>query len=97
MSSREFSEWMAYDRVDPFGPRRDDLRAGSIAAMIANVNRDSQRHPEPFTADEFAIRFEPPEDIDEAEAVAENADRLLSVVEQLNKLFGGQDLRPGAA
>ena len=40
MSSRELSEWMAYERVDgPVGPQREDLRAGIIAATVANCHR----------------------------------------------------------
>lgn len=95
MSSKEFSRWMAYDRIDPFGPRRDDLRAGKIAATFAEIHRDRQRHPEPFTADEFAIHFEAPEEeIEEAEAA--DPDVLLQKVLALNAIFGGKDLRPGA-
>ncbi len=39
MSSREFSYWMAYDRIDAFGEQRAELRAGEICAMIFNANR----------------------------------------------------------
>jgi len=40
MSSRELSEWMAYEAIDgPVGPQRDDLRAGVVAATMANCHR----------------------------------------------------------
>lgn len=39
MSSRELSEWMAFDQVEPIGGRRGDLQAGVVAATVANVNR----------------------------------------------------------
>ena len=48
---------MAYATLEPFGPIREDQRAGVIAAMIANVNRDTSEHPEPFTVEEFLPRL----------------------------------------
>lgn len=39
MSAAEFNEWMAYARIEPFGEEVADHRAGTIASMIANVNR----------------------------------------------------------
>lgn len=39
ISSRELTEWMAFDQVEPIGGRRGDLQAGVVAATVANVNR----------------------------------------------------------
>lgn len=39
MTSAEFGEWITYAALEPFGSPRDDARAGSIAAVVANVNR----------------------------------------------------------
>ena len=39
ISSQEFTEWMAFARLHPFGEWRADLRAGIVASTIANVNR----------------------------------------------------------
>lgn len=58
MSSREFTEWMAYDTLDPIGQERADLRAGIIASTVANTARDEKKHPKPFSADEFMPEFE---------------------------------------
>ena len=33
------AEWIALDRVDPFGEWRADLRAGIVASTLANANR----------------------------------------------------------
>lgn len=38
-SSAEITEWMAYDRIDPFGGFRGDVQAAVIASTIANVHR----------------------------------------------------------
>jgi len=53
MSSAEFTEWMVYARLEPFGPRREDERAGMVAAMVTNVARDAKSHPQAFTPDDF--------------------------------------------
>ena len=39
IDSREFSEWIAYHGLEPFGEERADLRAGIVAATVANVHR----------------------------------------------------------
>lgn len=36
MSSREFAEWLAYDRIDPYGQERGDLQAAIIASTTAS-------------------------------------------------------------
>lgn len=37
ISSTELNEWIAYDRIDPIGQMRGDLRTGIIASTIANA------------------------------------------------------------
>ena len=39
IDSREFAEWLAYDRISPIGPERADWRAAMLAATLANVWR----------------------------------------------------------
>lgn len=51
MSSAEFAEWQAFAALEPFGPAREDERAGQVAAVIANVNRPKGH--EPFTPASF--------------------------------------------
>lgn len=36
VSSREFAEWMAYNRIEPFGYERTDLGHAITAATVAN-------------------------------------------------------------
>lgn len=37
IDSRELSEWMLYERIEPFGERRADLRAAIVAAATTNA------------------------------------------------------------
>jgi hypothetical protein len=52
MSIDELAEWWAFYVIEPFGPIREDLRAGRITAMIANTI-PRERGSEPFSAEDF--------------------------------------------
>lgn len=86
-SSRELTEWQIFAEVEPFGEARADLRDAMIASLIANVNRDPQSRPQPFTPDDFLIDYEARwrgDDEDEAteEERAEDAARLMARMAQ---------------
>ena len=48
---------MAYDRIEPFGEERADLRSAQIACILANVNRGKGQKV--FKIDDFMPKFEP--------------------------------------
>lgn len=85
MSSREFSEWLAYCEMEPFGEERGDLRAGIVASTVANVNRDPKKRPRPFQPRDFMPEF--------GESKGQSWQEQLQIVEMLNHAFGGKDLR----
>jgi hypothetical protein len=62
MSASTFQEWQLYDRIEPFGEMRSELRHGQQMAMTANLNRDSKKRPQPFTALDFMNYIEQPEE-----------------------------------
>lgn len=45
MSSRQFSEWMAYAAVEPFGEEREDYRLAHGLAVIVNLFRGKNDQP----------------------------------------------------
>jgi hypothetical protein len=55
VSSREISEWQAYEAEH--GPvwLRPDWGSALVACTLANIHRDSKRHPDPFGMEEFLI------------------------------------------
>jgi hypothetical protein len=57
LSNDELAEWWAFYVVEPFGPIREDLRAGRMAAMIANTI-PRERGSRPFTAEDFFPELE---------------------------------------
>ncbi len=50
--------------------RQSDLRAGFIGSVIANVNRDEAKKPDPYTAEDF---FPDPYEADDENAPAKAA------------------------
>lgn len=57
MTSTQFAEWMAYAQLEPWGEDRADLRAGIVAATMANSMRGKKGKP--FKPADFMPRFEP--------------------------------------
>ena len=45
MSSKQFSEWMAYDTLEPFGEIRADIRNAMLCAILVNINRGKNSKP----------------------------------------------------
>ena len=58
MSARQFADWAAFYEQEPFGDFRADLRAGIVAATVANVHRGSKTPP--FTPQDFMPYVEKP-------------------------------------
>jgi len=62
IDSAEFSEWQAYERVEPFGEARADLRSGIVASVMANTwrGKDQKAHkPSDFMPDFDRAEKEP--------------------------------------
>ena len=57
IDSEEFSWWLAYSRIEPFGHEREDMGAAMVSSVLANVNRDSKKRPTPFTVKDFMFDF----------------------------------------
>ena len=98
IDSAEFAEWMAYDRLDPIGQWRDDLRMAILASTIANamdglgqlVIGVAGGHPsprQPFTIEDFLPSFDhqPLTPDDEDDAIAQQE----AFFEGFTRTFGG--------
>lgn len=72
MSSRELTEWMAYDAIEPIGGYRVDYGFAMVAAMIANANRDPKKRPQPFEIEDFML-FKPKRELSQDEIAAKIA------------------------
>lgn len=56
MSALEFSEWMAYNRIDPFGNGRSDLQSAMICST--HHNRTLGKSERPSSASDYMPKFE---------------------------------------
>lgn len=60
-------------KFEPWGEKVEDLRAGTVAAVIANVNRNAKAKPTPFVPADFT-----PWSVDERAEAAKNEPILLA-------------------
>lgn len=56
LTAKQFMEWMAYARLDPFNELRQDYRIASIVQILANVNR--AKHQKAYTLQDVLLKFE---------------------------------------
>ncbi len=45
MPARLLAEWIAFSKLEPFGPPADFIRSGIVASQIYNVNRMKESQP----------------------------------------------------
>ncbi len=57
MNMPQLMEWITYAELEPFGPERDDYRAGAIINVLSNAHRDRKRKPRAFTLEETTPKF----------------------------------------
>lgn len=53
MTDEAFAEWIAFARVEPFGPWADDQRNAMHLAQHAEMHRDTKKRRKPFTTGDF--------------------------------------------
>lgn len=79
MSSRELTEYQAYERVaGPIGPARADVQSAIVAATVANANRGKGKPATP--ADFIPVWDRKPE---------QTVDEMVAIAYALNAAFGG--------
>lgn len=77
LDAGELHEWFAYYALDPWTEDRADLRAGVVAAVIANVNSKRGK----FKASDFMPKYEPPR--------TRSSSDLKGIAERWNAVLGG--------
>lgn len=79
---------MASYELDRRGGHYDDLRAGTIAAVIASVHRDTKRCPEPYSALDFTPWNECHEAADAEPILLDDDDAQSELIERM--MFPGR-------
>ena len=82
-SSRELTEWMAFEQLEPFGSRASYYGHAITAATIANVYR--KKGAKAYTAEDFIPKFTPPK--------AQTTTEMIEFAAMMTAALGGQDLR----
>ena len=65
MGSDEFTEWLAYERIDPGDPERSDARAAQLEVVIRNLFRE--KHAEPIKLGDCMLTFKDTNDDNESQ------------------------------
>lgn len=90
ISSRELTEWQAYNQFDPLDHQeRADWRAAMLAALLAEINRNKKKRRKPYTAQDFMPEYKPTR----SGNGQQTPNQMLALVEIWNAAFGGKDLR----
>lgn len=53
MSSREFTESLAFERLEPDPAAVTNRLLAQLLTLTANVNRDTKANPRPYSVDDF--------------------------------------------
>ena len=53
MPSSLFTEWAAFFGLEPFGYEIENWRTGQVCSLIANVNRNPKKKPDPYKPKDF--------------------------------------------
>lgn len=71
IDERQFCEWIAYDRIQPFGDERNDLRSGLGFSALCNAwgGKTKVEHFMPFT-DYNETEIDAKREIDKARQIA---------------------------
>ena len=89
ISARELSEWLAYEQLEPFGPRATNLNFGLIASSVLNCHLKKSSdtiRPEQMALGDFDERKHPEEKV---QSVEQQKHVLLNIA----RIFGAKDNR----
>ena len=81
ISSRELSEWAAFDAQEPIGERRVDLLVAYLMSLIANVNRGKDQKA--FEVKDFLLDFWPEQKRESGQSLEEQR----AILEMMRMVF----------
>lgn len=91
IDSAEFTEWMAYYSLEPFGSPADDVRHGIAASTLANINRNPKQRKKPYEVADFVPWHEDHLDKKESGPVLlDDPDQQTAAL--MNVMFGGMNV-----
>ena len=96
LTSRQLSEWEAYDRLDPIGTWRDDFRLAYLSSLITNIaisihGKKGAKHTTPM---DFMLDWDVKEKKINVQSVEEQKRILMDLFEVHNKRVAGRVTPP---
>ena len=77
---RQLDWWLAFDRLEPIGPLRDDLRIGLLGSTLGNLWASGN----PFSPSDFLLdQYINPEPVDDDERAERDAQLQIARVRQI--------------
>lgn len=83
LSVKQLTEWMAFAELEPFGPGREDLRAGVLAAVTANSAFGRGKGAKSYKPSDFFETLKPP-------TKRMSADELAAEAKRMTRSMGGR-------
>ena len=77
---------MAFYRVEPWGAEVDDLRAGIVAATVANASRDPKHRRKPYQPADFMPKHAPA-----PEKTEQSPEEQLRIIQMWQAAFAARD------
>lgn len=89
ITSRQLTEWKAFYRLEKFGPLVEESRTAKLLALLANINRNTERKPSPYTTEDFMPTYE--QDVIERKTKkALSPQKLQDKIRQAMRALGGK-------
>jgi hypothetical protein len=92
LTSKQISEWEAYDRIDPIGSWRDDFRIAKLESLLVNIvqqlytDTKKGKKPEVTSPLDFMVDWDGSKDKEpKKQSVEEMKQILLSIASAQNK------------
>ena len=83
VSSKELTEWMAFDRLEPFGTNTQYLGPAITSSVVANVNRPKSKKA--MKPEDFMPKFK--------KKKKQTTGDMIGIAAHLTAALGGEDLR----
>jgi hypothetical protein len=98
LTSKQLSEWEAYDKIDPIGTWRDDFRLAKIESLITNIVQQlyAKKGVKPVvtTPIDFMVDWTAEEKVKEQQSVEDMKAVLMGIANNQNKKVERQSKPP---
>lgn len=59
LSGQQLAEWEAFLQIEPLEGDKTEFMLAQLCSIVANVNRDSKKRPQPFEVKDFMLQLDP--------------------------------------